>query len=428
MGVLVINWQTYYDAAGKCHALATDLRAADKPVHDAVKGSCKGMAGDTETCAKWGKAYDKAAQSTLQTCTNLADALTNMGYMLYAAGYNWALANNSNPMPDRPTVAAMSECKLSLPTSVGADGDGLGDGGGIPGFYDALVKEIQSLFGSSLPNGNKDTLATAASTWKTFAEHATITSAAGRIAEISNLFADIQDKSGGLDAMLGHLGTLNTGATQLTAATTNLAAPVASYSEATGEVRDKFKTAVDNALIAAGATVVIGVAAAWITAGLSAAGAAGGVVAIAGTTARTIKATYDISKLIKIIGLASAAAGGTAFVVTAFDGVAPDEMLGHAAKLGAIIAMKVYVDSDDAVPAETDRPTKVPNTGTGKEKASDAPSWAKGKPPYVGESGNAYARRLMDEHYGPGNWQGTGPGTEFSKIKKYGDRSWKNPN
>ncbi|MET7774043.1 hypothetical protein [Nocardia sp. NPDC005366] len=67
-------------------------------------------------------------------------------------------------------------------------------------------------------------------------------------------------------------------------------------------------------------------------------------------------------------------------------------------------------------------------SGSGKDKASDAPSWAKGKAPYVGESGKAYARRLMDEHYGPGNWEGAGPNSEFNKIKKYGDRSWKNPN
>ncbi|MEU0501066.1 hypothetical protein ABZ293_08380, partial [Nocardia sp. NPDC005998] len=122
MGVLVIDWQTYYDAGKKCHALATDLRAADKPVHDAVKGECAGMAGNTAGCEQWGKTYDRLAQETMQTCTNLADALTNFGNMLYAAGHNWALSNNSNPMPDRPTVTAMSEYKVTIPTSVGDNG------------------------------------------------------------------------------------------------------------------------------------------------------------------------------------------------------------------------------------------------------------------------------------------------------------------
>ncbi|WP_433622365.1 hypothetical protein [Nocardia sp. CA-120079] len=345
MGVLVIDWQTYYDAGKKCHALATDLRTADKPVHDAVKGECAGMAGNTGGCEAWGKTYDRLAQETMQTCTNLADALTNFGNMLYAAGHNWAQSNNSNPMPDPPTVTAMSEYKVTIPTSVGNNGDGVTEGhGSIPGFYDALVGKIQEEFGSNLPNGNKDKLAKAATTWKTFAEHKTITDAPSRITEISNLFSDIQDKKG-LEPLLGHLTTLNSGATQLASASLSLSAPVTEYSTATSETRDKFRTAVTNALIAAGTTVVIGVAASWITAALSDVAAGVGVVAIAGNTARVLKSTYDASKLIKIIGTASAVAGAAAFTVTAFDKV--PSLTDITIKLGAIIAMKVYIDDDD---------------------------------------------------------------------------------
>src|SRR5262249_36960712 len=52
---------------------------------------------------------------------------------------------------------------------------------------------------------------------------------------------------------------------------------------------------------------------------------------------------------------------------------------------------------------------------TGKEGATDVPSWAKGNRPNPGESGKDFARRLMDEKYGPGGYP-TGPGSEFSKI------------
>ncbi|MEV5835592.1 hypothetical protein [Nocardia sp. NPDC052112] len=366
MGVLVIDWQTYYDAGKKCHALATDLRAADKPVHDAVKGECAGMAGNTAGCEQWGKTYDRVAQETMQTCTNLADALTNFGTMLYAAGHNWALSNNSNPMPDRPTVTAMSEYKVTIPTSVGNNGDGVTEGhGSVPGFYDALVGKIQDEFGSKLPNGNKDKLAKAASTWKTFAEHKTITDAASRITEITNLFSDIQDKKG-LDPLLGHLTTLNGGATQLASASLSLSAPVTEYSAATSETRDKFRDAVTNALIAAGTTVVIGIAASWITAALSDVAAGVGVVAIAGNTARVLKSTYDASKLIKIIGTASAVAGATAFTVTAFDKV-PD-LTQEAAKLAAIILMKVYIDEDGS-PANDGGSAGVPSSAVADEMA-----------------------------------------------------------
>lgn len=56
-----------------------------------------------------------------------------------------------------------------------------------------------------------------------------------------------------------------------------------------------------------------------------------------------------------------------------------------------------------------------------KEAASDIPTWAKGKKPSAGESGNDFAKRLMDEKYGEGNYK-TGPGSEYSKLKKYRDR------
>ena len=67
---------------------------------------------------------------------------------------------------------------------------------------------------------------------------------------------------------------------------------------------------------------------------------------------------------------------------------------------------------------------KKPISGSGKEKATDVPSWAKGNKPYVGESGNDFAKRLLDEKYGTGNYK-TGPGTEFNQIKKWGDRGFK---
>ena len=59
-----------------------------------------------------------------------------------------------------------------------------------------------------------------------------------------------------------------------------------------------------------------------------------------------------------------------------------------------------------------------------KEKANDIPSWAKGEKPTAGESGNDFAKRLMDEKYGKGNYR-TSPGSEYNKLKKYGDRGGK---
>ena len=63
---------------------------------------------------------------------------------------------------------------------------------------------------------------------------------------------------------------------------------------------------------------------------------------------------------------------------------------------------------------------------SGEEGAKDPPSWARGQRPFVGESGKDFAKRLLDEKYGKGNYK-KGPDTEFSKIQKWGDRAFRDP-
>ena len=58
---------------------------------------------------------------------------------------------------------------------------------------------------------------------------------------------------------------------------------------------------------------------------------------------------------------------------------------------------------------------------TQKERSTDVPSWAKGLRPGADENGKEFARRIMDEQYGPGNY-GTGPKSEFNWLKKNADR------
>ena len=65
---------------------------------------------------------------------------------------------------------------------------------------------------------------------------------------------------------------------------------------------------------------------------------------------------------------------------------------------------------------------KKPTSGSGKEKANDAPSWAEGERPYKGENGKAFAKRLMDKKYGEGNWKTSE--REYSQLKKWGDRGF----
>lgn len=82
-------------------------------------------------------------------------------------------------------------------------------------------------------------------------------------------------------------------------------------------------------------------------------------------------------------------------------------------------AVKKAVESKD----KDDDGYKKPKSGSGKDKATDVPSWAKGKRPKKSEDGKAFAKRLCDERYGAGNYD-KGPGSEYNKIKKWGDRGF----
>jgi len=70
---------------------------------------------------------------------------------------------------------------------------------------------------------------------------------------------------------------------------------------------------------------------------------------------------------------------------------------------------------------------KVSRAGmSAKEAAKDVPSWVRGERPVLGEKGRDFATRVLDGKYGQGNYP-KGPGSEFSKIQKWGDRAFQDP-
>jgi len=84
-------------------------------------------------------------------------------------------------------------------------------------------------------------------------------------------------------------------------------------------------------------------------------------------------------------------------------------------------------------PTAADVPTptrfKVRASGlSGKEAATDVPSWIKEWPdarPGVDESGTAFATRMMNKKYGVDGWEKIGEqNAEFSKLKKFADRAF----
>ena len=64
---------------------------------------------------------------------------------------------------------------------------------------------------------------------------------------------------------------------------------------------------------------------------------------------------------------------------------------------------------------------------SGKDGAKDTPSWARGEKPFKNENGEAFAKRLMKKKYGDNFTLKNATKEqrrEFSKIHKYGDRSF----
>ncbi|MEV3961188.1 hypothetical protein AB0M34_09860 [Nocardia sp. NPDC050193] len=344
---MYVNWQTYYDAARKCHDLAAELRTADKPVHDAVKGQCAGMAGDAPGCKQWGETYDERARTVLQTCTNLADALTNFGYLLYATGYNHGVANKSNP--DRPQVADVTVHSVQIPSSVADNGNGLGHQGGAAEFFDSLLDKVTAEFGK-LPNGDLDKLATAETVWKTFGNHETVTGAAARISAIADLLTGI-DEPQTRQGIANDFATMKTAAESLAGAAQVMAAPLGEYRTNTAETSRQISSETTTFLVESGIIIAAAVAVSWLTVGGSLAAGAGGVVALAGDTALAISRIYRASRLWSLLGLAAAATA-----ITAFDAL-PD--LNQAAtSLAVIIATHVAID-DDSVAGDADEPVKA---------------------------------------------------------------------
>lgn len=228
---MIIDWETYYDAAAKCYQLAEDIRRADKPVHDAVKGECAGMAGDAPGCKDWGGAYDEYARATMQACSTLANALTNYAAVLYAQGYNWGVTNKSDPPPPRPAISQVGEYKVVIPTSVSNNGLGFTYQNDADTFFDKLVHQVEATFGK-LPNGDSIKLEKAYRIWMTFATNPTITDAHDHIMVISDQFIGMDDATHRQEIQ-NRLNQLQTSAETVALAAEYLSDAVYDYFDAT---------------------------------------------------------------------------------------------------------------------------------------------------------------------------------------------------
>lgn len=119
------------------------------------------------------------------------------------------------------------------------------------------------------------------------------------------------------------------------------------------------------------------------------------------------------SILLPMIGVGGAAAvgGGAAVISSASAGTIM--LTGGAVVVGGSI-IGIGATTFGNIVFSQSRPS-------GKETANDAPSWAKQENIDPNMPAEQSAKRLMNNKYGPGNWE-KGPGSEFNKIKKWIER------
>ena len=87
---------------------------------------------------------------------------------------------------------------------------------------------------------------------------------------------------------------------------------------------------------------------------------------------------------------------------------------------GALAITGVIMIGDALIQADVSYAKK--SRKSGKEKASDKPSWVSEKDVDLGKSSQRNASEMLNNKYGSGNW-GKGPGSEFNQIVKWIDRS-----
>ncbi|WP_156769442.1 hypothetical protein [Nocardia sp. 852002-20019_SCH5090214] len=341
---MILDWETYYDAAAKCRNLAESIRTADKPVHEAAKGQCDGMAGDAPGCKEWGQAYDAAARSTLQACASLANALTNYGAVLYAQGYNWAVANRSDPPPPQPDISQVSEYKVVLPPSARGGGIGFGDNGGAKAFFDDLFRKVVKSFGM-IPNGDADKLQKAHETWKAFAENRAISGAADHIMLISDLFTGMDDSKHRYEIQ-HRLNDIRTSAQLVSLAAGYLAPPIHDYYEATTTLATACADTINLSEGSVGVEAVSrhGRSGRLFDVGLSESMAARGSKVSVDGTLDAIQSAYRASTMPIVLGLSSLDARSKG-VVDAFKSVPTDGLNRTIDRLSVIIAMRAEIDS-----------------------------------------------------------------------------------
>ncbi|MQY26760.1 hypothetical protein [Nocardia aurantia] len=355
-----LQWSTLYAAGRHCHDLADRLSLAFGPLESVLVRECKGMAGDAPGCLQWAAEYDVIAADHFRAVAALVNALVKYGDVLNAFGWNYAVSQHPDHMPDKPTESELYyDTEMDMPASSAGNGPGVDRDGGDSGVYEKFLDKIQDELGG-LPNGNIRLLDTAALAWNAFAHNNAVTEAAADIQTVIGLFDSISDPH--KDTLLEQLGTLRGAATDVAASSLSISTAVSDYAAGTGEVRSAISGIVSTAVIGIAVTAAVGIVAAVFTFGAGAAAAGGGIATIIANTVNAVRTAYEGTKLIRILGLLGRLGRGAVGVIEAFNAAKNIKTVTGA--LATILALKVAIDSldDDRTHAGPANSSNTPGT------------------------------------------------------------------
>ncbi|WP_305779794.1 hypothetical protein [Nocardia nova] len=150
-----------------------------------------------------------------------------------------------------------------------------------------------------------------------------------------------------------HFATLETSADNIVTGAQNIAAPIGQYHDVTVSFGETTANKINWLEAGIAAAAVAGIALAIFTVGMSVEVAAEGITAAVAATITAIEEAVSASSLVEILGVTTLAVGAVVATVKAFEAVPVNELEKDAAKLAAIIAMKVLIDEDGAMTVAT---------------------------------------------------------------------------
>lgn len=289
-----VDPQTFYDVGKGLFEKAGTVYTTFKTSVEAL-GATGSMAGSTDDGKAWAQSYDSRAADVLGAVNDLTKALENYGGVIIQAGYNHAMAEyDANPSqngtpPVRPADPASVAGELSAPPSAGGPGTGLIENIGV-------LEHI----GIPVPDGDTDKLGKASTAWNQLATGPATTAVVQALSGNAAKFRDT--KSPEVEYIVKDLDELHQAADAILGSCAELAQSCSEYKTSLDDLRTKMKETIEDLVEELAVSAAIGIATAFLSAGVGAfaasAKAAASIKKYAGII-RGIIESWKISKNIK---------------------------------------------------------------------------------------------------------------------------------